>query len=294
LRLGSGALALALLSARRPRPARREPGGWLSAACLCAYAAPFSFAYVRLGAAMGALVLFGAVQVTMIGWGIARGDRPSALAWVGSLLALAGLVILTAPGATAPDPVGAAGMAVAGIAWGAYSLRGRIPGTDPLRATASSFLRALPFVALLLGGAVVAQALHVTARGLALAVASGAVTSGVGYAIWYVALRSLSPTSAQPHGSLRGPTPDGRTAARRGHHQRARRAQLLRGRERQAVHRGRQPRHAHRVRHHGRLRAGGAADTCNDWTSTTAVGRQLCRHSWPRSATSGLKLASDH
>lgn len=196
VRLVSGALMLAVLAARRARVAPVGSGSWMSAAALVAYAVPFSYAYLRLGAAMGALILFALVQVTMIGWGVARGERPSALAWLGIAAALAGLVGLTVPGQGAPDPLGAAGMAGAGIAWGVYSLRGRLSAGDPVATTAASFARALPLVATLGVVAVATGATHASSRGLWLAVASGALASGVGYAVWYAALPSLTATRA--------------------------------------------------------------------------------------------------
>jgi len=142
---------------------------------------------------MGALILFAAVQATMVGWAVVRGERPSAVGWLGIGVAFAGLVWLTAPGKSAPDPIGAAGMAIAGVAWGVYSLRGRSAGGDPVATTAASFLRALPFVALLF---LVPGAIHVSRFGVLLAVASGALASGAGYSVWYAALPLLSATRA--------------------------------------------------------------------------------------------------
>jgi drug/metabolite transporter (DMT)-like permease len=196
VRVASGALVLSLLALRRPRRAQGTSARWVSAALLFAYAAPFSFAYLRLGAAMGALILFASVQVTMIGWGVSRGERPGVVAWLGILVALVGLVALTAPGAAAPDAPGAVLMAAAGVAWGAYSLRGRTAGSDPLETTASSFVRALPFSAALVAAALAALDVHATSRGIVLAVLSGALASGVGYAVWYAALPGLSRTRA--------------------------------------------------------------------------------------------------
>jgi drug/metabolite transporter (DMT)-like permease len=196
VRLASGALVLAFLVTRRPRPATAAPSSWLSAFILFGYAAPFSYAYLRLGAGMGALTLFASVQVTMIGWAVARGERPTALAWLGLVAAIAGLVGLTVPGATAPDPLGSAGMVVAGIAWGAYSLRGRSAGSDPVSVTAASFARTLPFAGTLLLTAVAVLDTHASTRGVVLAILSGGVASGVGYAIWYAALPGLGATRA--------------------------------------------------------------------------------------------------
>jgi drug/metabolite transporter (DMT)-like permease len=189
VRLATGALALWLL-------ARRPGGSWLSALALFVYAAPFSFAYLRLGAGVGAFILFASVQATMLGAAIAGGERPGPRVWLGLAIAVGGLVALTLPGAAAPDPLGSALMIVAGVAWGIYSLRGR-GVADPLAATAGNFARSLPFAALLAGGALAAHApLHASPRGLALAAASGALASGVGYSLWYAALRVLRATTA--------------------------------------------------------------------------------------------------
>jgi drug/metabolite transporter (DMT)-like permease len=195
IRLGAGALVLALL-------VRAQAGSWTplrgratrGALALFAYAAPFSFAYLRIGAAVGALVLFGVVQLTMIGYALVRGERPSLLAWLGISLATAGLAILTVPAVSRPDPWGLLLMAVAGVAWGLYSLNGRTT-SDPLAANARSFLWSSPLalLLLLLRHADVAAA---SAKGIGLALVSGAVTSGIGYAIWYRALPRLSVTQA--------------------------------------------------------------------------------------------------
>jgi drug/metabolite transporter (DMT)-like permease len=160
---------------------------------LFAYAAPFSFAYLRIGAAVGALVLFGVVQLTMIGFALFRGERPALLAWFGIALALLGLALLTLRSAARPDPLGLLLMAVAGVAWGAYTLVGRA-ATDPLAANARSFLYSAPVgFALVL---MLPSAGAMTPRGLALALISGALTSGLGYAVWYRALPRLSVTRA--------------------------------------------------------------------------------------------------
>jgi drug/metabolite transporter (DMT)-like permease len=192
VRLASGAAVLALLAAGR-QPLRA--GSWLSAAALFAYAAPFSYAYLELGAGAGALILFGVVQATMIGWGIARGDRPRPLVWLGLLLALGGLVYLTLPGARAPDPAAAALMALAGVAWGIYSLRGR-GAADPLATTAGNFVRSLPLAAALIAIVLATHVSHASPRGHLLAATSGALASGLGYSIWYAALRGLTATRA--------------------------------------------------------------------------------------------------
>ncbi len=192
VRLASGAGVLALLlAARRSRPAG---GSWSSALALLAYALAFSLAYVRIGAGSGALVQFAAVQATMIGWVVLRGDRPTRLQWIGLVLAFSGVAGLTAPGASAPDAAGAALMVAAGVAWGIYSLRGA-GGEDPLTTTADNFLRCVPAMLplLLLHGR---GGLHAGAAGIWLAVASGAVASGLGYALWYAVVPDLGATRA--------------------------------------------------------------------------------------------------
>jgi drug/metabolite transporter (DMT)-like permease len=196
IRMVSGAVILALLARGRSADIRTARAKWTSAAALFAYAAPFSYAYLRLGAAVGALILFGAVQATMIGWGVWRGERPRALAWAGIAVALLGLVTLTVPGRSAPDPTGAATMALAGVAWGIYSLRGRMAEGDPVVMTASSFARAAPLATLCLVIALPFHGVHAAPRGIGLAAASGALASGVGYSVWYAALRHLTTTRA--------------------------------------------------------------------------------------------------
>ncbi len=201
VRLVSGALALALLvlAARRARPCG---GSWRSALALFAYAAAFSLAYVRIGASTGALVLFAAVQATMVGWSIAEGTRPGAVQWVGIALATAGLAWLALPGAGAPDLIGTALMALAGIAWGVYSVRGR-SATDPLATTADNFVRSAPLgLAFLAAHAAAASA---TPAGVLLAAASGALASGGGYALWYAVLPALGASRAGTLSSSRFP-----------------------------------------------------------------------------------------
>jgi drug/metabolite transporter (DMT)-like permease len=157
------------------------------------YAVPFSFSYVSLSTGTGALILFGAVQATMLIAGVASGERPLPLQWTGIALAIGGLVYMVLPGVSAPSPTGSALMAVAGVAWGLYSLRGR-GAEDPLAETGANFVRSVP---LAVAVSVIALGdLHLTARGAALAVASGAAASGLGYVIWYAALRGLSATAA--------------------------------------------------------------------------------------------------
>jgi drug/metabolite transporter (DMT)-like permease len=189
IRVAAGALALVLMVRWRAGHDTSVGGDWLSAAMLFAYVAFFSFAYVGLAAGTGALILFGAVQLTMFGSALRGGERFAPAAWCGLALAGAGLVYLVLPGVSAPPLFGATLMALAGVAWGLYSLRGR-GAPDPLRATAGNFLRAAPLAfALWLPFAGLA---HADVTGIVLAIVSGAVTSGLGYALWYTALRELS------------------------------------------------------------------------------------------------------
>jgi drug/metabolite transporter (DMT)-like permease len=168
-------------------------GHWLSALALFVYAAGFSFAYLDLTAATGALLLFGAVQATMIGRGLIRGERLRLWQWIGLCMAIAGLVVLLLPGLSAPPPRAAALMLSAGVAWGVYSLRGA-RGGDPLRETTGNFLRSVP-LAVALSVATLGH-WHGSAIGVGLAVASGALTSGIGYAIWYTVLPALKAAQA--------------------------------------------------------------------------------------------------
>ena len=192
LRLASGAAMLALLVHWRRR-ARPLAGDWGSALALCAYALAFALAYLHLSAGTGALLLFGAVQLTMVGLGLHQGERWSTRQVGGALLALAGLVWLVWPGLMAP-PLGPATLMVgAGIAWGAYSWRGRAVA-DPLRATAGNFYRAAPLA--LLPCLAFLPELHPDAIGATCAILSGAVASGLGYAIWYSALPGLGAKTA--------------------------------------------------------------------------------------------------
>jgi len=194
IRLLTGALTLlALAGARDRRLPRRQHGNWVSAFVLFAYAVAFSYAYLSLGAGTGALILFGAVQATMIAVGLHAGERPSRVEWAGLLVALAGVIWLVLPGLTAPSPAGTGLMALAGVAWGVYSLRGRRT-RDPLPETAGNFLRSVPMVAVV--ALLAADEIHLTGRGFVLATASGALASGVGYVIWYAALRGLTATRA--------------------------------------------------------------------------------------------------
>ncbi len=192
IRLLSGAIVLGAIVGRGSWAA----GSWGSGGALVAYGGLFSFAYLALSAGTGALILFAVVQITMIGWGLWRGERLTGLQWAGVVVALAALGWLVSPGLEAPDPIGALAMALSGVGWGAYSLRGR-GGGDPTASTAGNFLRAsvllAPLAPVLLWLAPEAPpSLH----GVLLACLSGAVTSGLGYVVWYTALKGLTATRA--------------------------------------------------------------------------------------------------
>ena len=190
VRLATGALTLlALQRLRGGSTDGRILDGVLGATALGVYAFAFAFGYTRIDAGNGALILFGGVQLTMLTWSVVSGERSGAMQWGGLAAAVAGLVVLTRPGATAPDHRGAALMASAGAAWGIYTLRGRGAG-DPLARTAASFLwAAVAGVAIV---ALMAHGVAITSKGVALASISGAVASGVCYTLWYVALPSLT------------------------------------------------------------------------------------------------------
>jgi drug/metabolite transporter (DMT)-like permease len=193
IRLVSGAAILLLVSRATARSRVAGTGSWLAAAVLMLYGVPFSFAYNGLSAAMGALILFGCVQLTMLVAALRAGERPSPLQWLGVVLALAGLVYLVLPGLAAPPLVSAALMAVAGVGWGFYSLLGR-GARDPLAQTTGAFVRCVPLTLAL--SLVLASRAHARWEGAALAAASGAIASGLGYVVWYAALRGLTTTRA--------------------------------------------------------------------------------------------------
>jgi drug/metabolite transporter (DMT)-like permease len=193
VRVISGAVTLGLIVLPRWRDRGHSASDWRSALMLFVYMAGFSFAYVSLSAGTGALILFSAVQLTMFVVALRGGEHFPLMAWLGLAMAVLGLIYLVSPGLTAPDPLGAVLMTLAGVAWGVYSLRGR-NAADPLGSTAINFIGAVPMViavsVLFIGG------FRITPAGLALAVASGAITSGLGYVAWYAALRGLSRTRA--------------------------------------------------------------------------------------------------
>ena len=189
IRLLSGALALLLIvGLTSNKSSVREHGSWTSALVLFIYAVCFSYAYISLSAGAGALILFGFVQGTMIAMALWSGDRPNVSEWLGWLLAFGGLVWLLIPGIEAPPAAGASLMALAGIAWGVYSIRGRNQ-TNALLSTCSNFVYSIAFVIVLT--AITVASADLTGRGILLAIISGAITSGVGYVIWYAALKYL-------------------------------------------------------------------------------------------------------
>lgn len=194
IRLASGALTLlAIVLILGPGSRLRRHGSWKSAVTLFLYAISFSYAYLSLSAGTGALILFGTVQGTMIGAGLLAGDRPPFVEWIGWSGAVAGLVWLLLPGVDAPSPGGSALMAIAGITWGIYSLRGRREA-DALVANASNFILSLVMVSAL--AVLMIERIAISREGMLLAVLSGAVTSGIGYVIWYRALEYLSAMQA--------------------------------------------------------------------------------------------------
>jgi drug/metabolite transporter (DMT)-like permease len=192
IRLASGALILAvILRSRGQRPS--GAGSWPAAACLFGYAAGFSFAYRELTAATGALLLFGAVQTAMLSWGLATGERLRGLQFAGLAIAVGGLVYMLLPGLSAPPIVGAAFMIAAGVCWAGYSVLGKAT-KDPVAATAGNFLRTVPFAAAL--SLAMAAGTTADATGALYAVASGAITSGLGYVLWYSALPAFTSATA--------------------------------------------------------------------------------------------------
>jgi drug/metabolite transporter (DMT)-like permease len=198
LRLSSGALALIpigwLANGRTlTGSATVTNGTWGSGVALFTYAAAFSLAYVTLTTGTGALILFGAVQITMMGAALKAGERLGSWQWLGLITAVAGLIYLVLPGLAAPDPLGALLMGVAGMAWGIYSLRGK-GAVSPEAMTAGNFLRAAP-LSLVVSLVALASA-HWETAGILLALTSGVVTSGLGYILWYKALGGLTTTQA--------------------------------------------------------------------------------------------------
>lgn len=193
VRLLSGAITLAAIMFWRNRAKVVAEGDWLGAFYLFVYAACFAFAYLTLAAGTGALILFGAVQLTMISVGLSQGERLPVLAWLGVALAGAGLAYLMSPGVSAPSIKGALLMTLSGIAWGMYSLHGRL-AKDPTASTAGNFIRAAPFVLILM--LLQHTEWHASTKGWMLAISSGVLASGMGYVVWYAAIKYLTPARA--------------------------------------------------------------------------------------------------
>ena len=192
IRLAAGAATLAVLLALRRRNVRLG-GSWSGVAALFGYAILFSIAYILLGAGTGALILFASVQIGMLGWAVYRGGRPGLIEWLGFVVAFAGLVYLLSPGVVAPNPLGALLMLVAGLCWAAYTLIGRA-STSPLDDTAGNFMRSSPLAVVMIVAGALTHGVSLAA--VIYAIVSGALASGLGYAVWYTALPSLSRTRA--------------------------------------------------------------------------------------------------
>jgi drug/metabolite transporter (DMT)-like permease len=193
IRFVSGALTLIAIGWARGRHSAAVGHEWRAGIIVAVYAVPFAYAYTRLTASTGALILFGCVQLTMIGAAIRAGERPRPIEWAGLAAAVAGLVVLVRPGLAAPSLSGALLMAVAGISWGLYSLLGR-RAADALATTTRAFARACPMLVLV--SVIALGSLHVERRGVLLAMLSGTVATGLGYVVWYTALPYLSAARA--------------------------------------------------------------------------------------------------
>ncbi len=192
VRLASGAMMLAIIAASLGKTKKAvKSGHWAAAFFLFLYAIAFSLAYLGLTAGTGALILFGSVQITMVSAALVRGDRPGGFEWIGLVAAVGGLVYLVFPGLTSPPPMASLLMASAGMAWGFYTIWGK-GSKDPLADTASNFVRSVPMIAIV--AAVMLPHLQITVKGFGLAALSGAVTSGLGYTVWYAALKYHTPT----------------------------------------------------------------------------------------------------
>ncbi len=192
VRLASGAMMLAIIAASTGKTKMAvKSGHWAAAFFLFLYAIAFSLAYLGLTAGTGALILFGSVQITMVSWALVRGDRPAAFEWIGLVAAVGGLVYLVFPGLTSPPLIASLLMALAGMAWGFYTIWGK--GTeDPLADTAGNFIRSGPMIAIVF--LAMWPQLQITVKGLVLAALSGAIASGLGYTVWYAALKYHTPT----------------------------------------------------------------------------------------------------
>jgi drug/metabolite transporter (DMT)-like permease len=193
-RLFSGAIVLFLIiNLSKKNVKKSNKGSWLGGATLFLYAVTFSFAYISLDTGIGALILFGAVQITMILWSVLKGNRLHLSEWAGILISFGGFIYLVIPGATAPSPIGFILMTMSGIAWGIYSLIGR-NSKNPLMDTAYNFMRTIPFIILVF--IIFINHMHYSYEGILLAILSGGITSGIGYVLWYMALGGLSATQA--------------------------------------------------------------------------------------------------
>lgn len=195
IRLVSGALVLTIFVSYKHNFSKEalNKGNWISGAALFGYAAAFSFAYVNLETGLGALILFSCVQGTMIGWALIQGERPSALEWLGLIIAFGAFVWLVSPGLEAPDPFAAGLMVLSGIAWGIYSIKGK-HATDALAATTGNFILSVPFAVLLI--ALTYSQVNLDTFGIIMAIGSGALTSALGYALWYNVLTKITQTQA--------------------------------------------------------------------------------------------------
>lgn len=193
VRLVSGAIVLFLILLFQVNNGRTTKGSWFAGFLLFLYAITFSYAYINLDTGTGALILFGAVQITMIFLSVIAGNKLLPTEWIGVIIAFVGLAWLVLPGAAAPSVLGFLLMATAGIAWGVYTMKGR-GSVNPLADTTYNFFRTMPLVIILV--LFTFQDFHYTAYGVALAIVSGGVTSGLGYTIWYTALRDLTATHA--------------------------------------------------------------------------------------------------
>jgi drug/metabolite transporter (DMT)-like permease len=194
IRLASGAAILVLILWLKSRKSFKPKFDLTASLMLAIYAFTLSYAYLELATGTGALILFGFVQLTLILIGLLKGERPRPLAWLGMTIAVIGLVYLLLPGVSAPPIMAAMLMAISGIAWGFYTLR----GSRSANATANTtwnFVGTLPLVVL----AVLLSGSHLqwgSQEGVLLAVMSGALSSGLGYVIWYAALPGLTLTQA--------------------------------------------------------------------------------------------------
>lgn len=194
IRLIAGAVVLCLIILlRTSHRQHNSKGSWFASFMLFTYAITFSYAYIDLDTGIGALILFGAVQISMICFSIMRGNRLKITEWCGVVIACVGLVYLVLPGISTPSALGFLLMTTAGCAWGVYTLIGR-GSVNPLADTVYNFLRTLPLVIILV--IITYSTFHFTVQGVALAAVSGGITSGLGYTIWYTALRDLTATQA--------------------------------------------------------------------------------------------------